>query len=325
MIPPQDGTGTAPRALALLDHRGEDLGPLQCLFQDHGWQVQSSTHPEGSVRLLADRPWRAAIVAPLTLSSHTLEWEQLLSHLSPAFPVPWLVLPWSGARPSRVAALLSGLDAVADWLPHPWSAPEAAGRIDNLLRMQGVLGRNQQRADELAAQLITDHKTGLANDRHFRARLEEEFERTDRHGAPLTLLLLDLDDFKAVNDSTSYEFGDTVLRTIGEVIRHSVRTIDIGARIGGDEFAILMPNTNLEEGIRVASRILNTADGVVVNDRNYNTHIHLSIGTATFEGHGLREAIQLFLQANEALKAAKAAGKHQVCFFDPNRQQAGGG
>lgn len=310
------------QTILLLDHRGAESTSLRACFQERGWRVRASRAPETSTALLDEGGATAAIIAPLTLSPDTSEWQQLLPRLSPQTSLPWLLLPWEDARPSRFAELVQVPATLADWLPHPFTNPEAEARIQNLLRMQRLVQEQEAMAATLRDQLIADHKTGLANDRHFRARLEEEFSRSERHGAPLSLLLLDIDDFKSVNDQTNYEFGDTVLRSVAEVIRHSVRNIDLPARIGGDEFGVLMPNTNLEEGVGVGARILTTAEGLIVSDDDFRTEVRMSIGTASFDGRGLADGSQLFLRANEALKAAKSGGKNRVCFFDPLRRAA---
>lgn len=320
MFPPSAETGSGSGTLALLDHRGADLAALSSRFQDRGWRVVRAQAPEDSARLLREDPPTVALVAPLTLAPDTAEWDALLPHLSPRQDRPWLILPWEGARAGRLAGLLQDPATLADWLAAPFDPAEAEARVHNLLRLQELVRRKNALAEELRSQLIVDHKTDLANDRHFRARLGEEFARSQRHGAPLSLLLLDIDDFKQINDSTTYDFGDQVLAAVAGVIRHSVRGIDLAARIGGDEFGVLMPNTNLEESVGVATRIHSMADGMVVDADGHRTTLHLSIGTAAFEGHGFADGAQLFLRANEALKQAKATGKNRVCFFDPHRR-----
>lgn len=322
MSPHSVEPGAGSQTILLLDHRGADSSSLRAHLQERGWRVRSSRAPETSAQLLDEGGAAAAIIAPLTLSPDTAEWQHLLPRLSPQSGLPWLLLPWEDARPSRFAELVHDPATLADWLPHPYASSEAEARIQNLLRFQRLVTEQEARAAALRDQLIADHKTGLANDRHFRARLEEEFSRCERHGAPLSVLLLDIDDFKSINDQANYEFGDTVLRSVAEVIRHSVRNIDLPARIGGDEFGVLMPNTNLEEGVGVASRILSTADGLIVSDDDFRADVRVSIGTASFDGRGLADGSQLFLRANEALKAAKSSGKNRVCFFDPLRRAA---
>ncbi|MAW62066.1 MAG: hypothetical protein CMJ94_14720 [Planctomycetes bacterium] len=322
MSPHPVETAAGPQTLLLLDHRGAESASLRAQFQERGWRVRLSRAPEDSAALIDEGRATAALIAPLTLSPDTAEWQLLLPRLSPQTKLPWLLLPWEDARPSRFAELVRDPATLADWLPAPFDGAEAEARIQNLLRLGKLLADQEARQAALRDQLISDHKTGLANDRHFRTRLAEEFERCQRHGAPLSLMLLDIDDFKGVNDNAHYDFGDQVLRGVADVISQSVRNIDLAARIGGDEFGVLMPNTNLEEGVGVAMRILAAADGLIVSDEEFHADVHLSIGTASFDGRGLADGTQLFLRANEALKAAKAGGKNRVCFFDPLRRSA---
>jgi diguanylate cyclase (GGDEF)-like protein len=310
------------QTLLLLDHRGAELDPLRVRLQDRGWRVRFSRAPEHSASLLDESPTAAVVVAPLTLSPETSEWKLLLPRLSPHRETPWLLLPWPDARASRFSELALDPASLADWLPHPFEPAEAEARIHHLIRMAARREQQEAQHAELLDQLIADHKTGLANDRHFRTRLEEEFSRSERHGAPLSLLLLDVDNFKLINDTANYDFGDTVLRAVAGVIAQSIRNIDLAARIGGDEFGVLMPNTNLEEGVGVATRILEAASGLLVQEETFSSDVQVSIGTASFDGRGLPAAPQLFLRANEALKEAKAGGKNRVCFFDPLHRSA---
>lgn len=320
MSPHSKEPAAGAQTLLLLDHRGAELDRLRVRLQDRGWRVRFSRAPEHSASLLDESPGAAAVIAPLTLSRDTSEWRLLLPRLSPQQATPWLLLPWPDARPSRFSELALDPASLADWLPHPYEPAEAEARIHQLKRLAAQRAQQDEQRAQLLDQLIADHKTGLANDRHFRARLDEEFARSERHGAPLSLLLIDVDNFKSINDTANYEFGDTVLRSVAGAIEHSIRNIDLAARIGGDEFGVLMPNTNLEEGVGVATRILESASGLLVQEGDFTTQVQVSIGSASFDGRGLSAASQLFLRANEALKAAKSGGKNRVCFFDPLHQ-----
>ena len=320
MFPGQSPPGKEKITLAIFNHRGDDLRDMGRILEKFGFSVLHSNNLEQTVQLLENEQLNAAIVVPLTLSATTLEWHELFQRLSPQTSIPWLILPWAEAEVSQVNDLLHGKKALADWLRAPFAPLEVEARIRNLLRFQELWAASMAKSDRLAAQLIVDHKTGLFNDRHFRTRLSQEFSRTQRHLNPMTLLLLDIDNFKQINDLTTYEFGDTVLRSIAEIIRHSIRTIDIPARIGGDEYAVLMPDTNLEDGVSVATRILSSAENLIINDQNYRSQVQLSIGASSYSGQELTASTQLFLEANEALKAAKSAGKNRVFFY--NRRQS---
>ena len=264
----------------------------------------------------------AVVAAPLTLRPDTLEWQKLLKALRRRESVPCLVVPWEDASAAMLTALQRSSEVLIEWLRPPIEVAEAEARLESLLRVAEILREARGRLVALEAQLVRDHKTGLFNDRHFRERLQEEFERSHRHRSSLTVILLDLDDFKEINDSTSYEFGDRVLATVAEILKRNLRSIDIAARIGGDEFAVLLPNTTLEEGVTVANRIRKEARRTTVQDGDHETTIHISQGIATFYGTRMQDPRQLFLVANDALKNAKHGGKDRVGFHDPRFRTA---
>ena len=230
--------------------------------------------------------------------------------------MPWLLVPEHAEQAGSVIQLLLEDDPLADWASPDAPAAELDARLQALCNLQERWNSYHQRMDELAGQLETDHKTDLANDRHFRRRLQEECERSTRHGSPLVLMLIDLDDFKQLNDEHSYEFGDEALRHFASCLRQSVRAIDIPARIGGDEFAVILPSTTLPEGIAVAKRLRQSLRQAAVGSSLESEQLHASIGLAASDGHSALEAQQLFLRSNNALKQAKGAGKDRIAFFD---------
>ena len=323
MFPQPPAPASQNRRLAVLNHRGEPVDALVGWFQERGWEVRVSRHLEESRNLLRGQI-DVAIVYPLTLLRDGVEWSSLGRHLSPNREVPWLIVPWQDASPNAVTRLLQGRPSLADWMAPAADLAETEARVLNLLRTHELLRSSRNRTQHLEGQLVTDHKTGLFNDRHFRTRLREEFERAQRHGSPMTLVLLDLDDFKTLNDSHSYEFGDAALRAVGETMRQCVRSIDIPARIGGDEFAIILPATTMPETIAVSKRIQQVLSMSPVGDDLVKEVLHASLGVASFDGRSARDPRHLFLQANEALKAAKAAGKNDIFFYDANTRRAAG-
>jgi diguanylate cyclase (GGDEF)-like protein len=166
-----------------------------------------------------------------------------------------------------------------------------------------------------------DPLTGLFNRRHFSGRLEEEIERARRQLSPLTLLLLDVDSFKELNDRLGHLAGDAVLRVVGDVLRRSVRLFDVCTRYGGDEFAILMPGSGPESTRQIAERIREgvedsrPAGGPWADD----LRVTASIGIATFAG---TTAEDLIARADQALYAAKREGKNRVSFDAASQAKA---
>ncbi|MGE5246101.1 MAG: GGDEF domain-containing protein [Betaproteobacteria bacterium] len=173
----------------------------------------------------------------------------------------------------------------------------------------GILGRF---ADRLAQLAMTDSLTHLFNARAFDERLHQELERAARYHEPLSLLMIDLDGLKRVNDTYGHEAGDAALRSIASVIRLGLREIDVGARLGGDEFAVLAPSTDAESALVLAERlralVAKRADGRTGRGTT------ISIGSASLAPSGgqVVTATALMTAADEALYQAKRQGGNRV-------------
>jgi diguanylate cyclase len=160
--------------------------------------------------------------------------------------------------------------------------------------------RLRHRAEDAEALALVDPLTGLANRRAFDARFEEELARSGRQGAPVALLVLDIDDFKAVNDTYGHAAGDGLLVTLGEVLRSTARKEDVAARLGGDEFVVLLAPGDADVSEAVAARI---AEEFRQASERLGMPCTLSIGFSTSEMTPRRS---LFQAADEALYRAKA-------------------
>jgi diguanylate cyclase (GGDEF)-like protein len=180
--------------------------------------------------------------------------------------------------------------------------------------MGALIARNHQhalaRAEVLATRLerlaSVDGLTGCLNHRGFHERLEAEAARAGRGGLPLSLLVLDLDHFKAINDTFGHPVGDEVLSDVGRTLRGLVRRSDVVGRLGGEEFAVLLPDTDAEAAHRFGERVREA-----VRDRGEGVPVTVSIGVATLDGSAGRTE-QLRHDADQALYAAKHAGRDRV-------------
>jgi diguanylate cyclase (GGDEF)-like protein len=167
---------------------------------------------------------------------------------------------------------------------------------------------------ELAELATTDSLTGLSNRRHFDNAIRLESQRAQRAQAPLSLLMIDLDHFKAYNDRHGHQAGDQLLGTIGAAISHSVRRgTDIGARYGGDEFAVLLPDTPLSGAARIAEQIRSefVADGADAGDAQ------ISIGVACLTPENPADHTKLLNDADFALYRAKELGRNRIELAEP--------
>jgi two-component system cell cycle response regulator len=169
--------------------------------------------------------------------------------------------------------------------------------------------RAQAQAESFAHAAAIDPVSGLFNRRYFHVRIEEELQRAQRHDTLVALLLIDLDDFKAVNDTFGHLVGDLVIKDTSEILRRSVRTFDICTRFGGEEFAIVMPSSTLQAAANVAERIRQRIEryrqaGVDSLRMTASVGIAMSAPDKTTR--------DLIARADEALYLAKRAGKNQV-------------
>jgi len=171
-----------------------------------------------------------------------------------------------------------------------------------------LLGRTLgAREDALAETSITDPLTRLYNRRHIDARLAEELSRSSRHGTDVSLLLLDVDHLKEINDRAGHEAGDNALIFVADTLRKVCRVTDLPARYGGDEFLVLLPATNAERAVELAERLR-----AVMASASTNPGVTVSIGIADVAHAEAARAEALFEAADAALYAAKKAGRDRV-------------
>ncbi|MDQ2871337.1 MAG: GGDEF domain-containing protein, partial [Acidobacteriota bacterium] len=163
---------------------------------------------------------------------------------------------------------------------------------------------------------VTDELSGLASRRYFETRLSEEWARRSRYGGELAVASFDLDRFKALNDSLGHAAGDVAIRRFGEIVRDAVRSSDIACRYGGEEFAVLFPETSGEAARAVAERIRFAVQEEIFDSAGTPFRITVSGGVADAAGAPDRES--LLVQADKALYAAKAAGRDRVEAYGPD-------
>ncbi|MCS0496955.1 diguanylate cyclase [Ancylobacter sp. MQZ15Z-1] len=185
------------------------------------------------------------------------------------------------------------------------------------IRLQRELARRERVENELAKLARTDPLTELANRRVFDESLEREWRRTKRTHKELSLLLVDSDHFKQVNDRHGHTIGDRVLKKIGDVLaRHARRAGDLAVRYGGEEFAMILPDTPAEGACKLASEICQAVEEETGHMTSLSQACTVSIGVASSHAH-VATASQLVKEADAALYLAKEAGRNCVKCFEP--------
>ncbi|MDR3044775.1 MAG: GGDEF domain-containing protein [Desulfovibrio sp.] len=172
------------------------------------------------------------------------------------------------------------------------------------------LGRKEQRLERLT---LVDPLTALYNRRHFELMLEAEFARHLRDGTDLSLLMLDLDHFKQVNDTWGHQEGDQVLMTLAGILRAGLRAQDVAARVGGEEFAVIMPGVGGAGALAAAERLrIAVRDGIFLVGPGTRIPVRISIGVSSTERLAVSGPTELFRLADDALYRAKGLGRDRV-------------
>lgn len=171
----------------------------------------------------------------------------------------------------------------------------------------------RERLDNLSAQVRTDPLTGLGNYRFFLESLIQEIERTQRSGQPTSLIMLDIDFFKKVNDTWGHEIGNQALVHIAGLIVRSIRKLDIPCRYGGEEFAVILPDTSLRDGVPVAERIRALIEETPLPLAGQELEMTVSLGLSTYLDNQQITPEELVQHADDYLYQAKQSGRNRVC------------
>jgi diguanylate cyclase (GGDEF)-like protein len=240
----------------------------------------------------------------------------LLNHLLTA-----LVILWARRIPIKQAGTLSRENLVTDlalaalgalaalvWWMDPWLAPLCLAPLFLIYQSLRIPG--------LQEEARTDPKTGLANMKHFSEACAMEIDRATRFRRPLCVLMADLDHLREINNTRGHLAGDQVIRRVAEAIRRAVREYDLAARFGGDEFAVLMPESTLPDAVVVADRIRREVESLSdTTTAGQPIPATVSIGVAQFPRDG-RTATDLLQAADRAVYQAKAFGRNRVFVFE---------
>jgi len=193
----------------------------------------------------------------------------------------------------------------ADYLAKPFSEQELMARVDRTLKLTA-------QKEHFRALAQTDGLTGLPNFRSFHARLEEEVSRAHRYGHPLACAMVDLDGLKEINDRLGHAAGNRAIVALADAVREELRDTDFAARYGGDEFVVLLPQTNESQGAQFAERLRRR---LIEVSRDAGLRVRGSIGVAAVSADELDSpdaAEDLLRRADEALYRAKRSGRDRV-------------
>jgi len=280
--------------------------------------ARENAGPEGPARLstviregseLADYVRRLVVAEGRALHFADLAEE---AHLAPQLIDP--SLRTAALFPLRTGGETFGV--LEAWHPSPGALSEDdLGFLALLATIAGGLVKNARRLEHL---LFMDPLTGVHTRGYFEAEFDREIERSNRTGQSLALLMIDVDDFKGVNDTHGHAAGDSALKTVAEILKDRVRQVDVVTRYGGEEFAVLLPGATEEVARRAAERLRAVVEAtrITVSDSRL-LRLTISIGGALYPEHAKSRDELLDLADRIALLTAKRQGKNRVVFWHP--------
>lgn len=229
--------------------------------------------------------------------------------------IPIIMLTVKDSTTDKVTGLEAGAD---DYLPKPYDEVELNARIYACLRtkaLQDELRQKNRQLEEMLTRVetlaITDPLTGLFNRRRFESILTLEFKKASRYQTPLSCMMIDIDHFKSINDTFGHRTGDVILKEIANIIQKNIRDVDTASRWGGEEFAVLIPNTTKENAIQPANRILKAVSKHSFPDIG-GKNITVSIGIADLMDPAITDEERLVHAADLAMYEAKRKGRNRV-------------
>lgn len=228
----------------------------------------------------------------------------------PSF-IPVIMLTALDDLESKRRGLTAGAD---EFLTKPVNTIELQIRMSSMIRIKRLTDELENANKTLAALATFDPLTELANRRLLEQRLTSEFQRAERYQRPLTVIMVDIDHFKRVNDSHGHQIGDKVLGMVGEVLRQCTRSTDLAGRFGGEEFMIVAPETSIESARVLAERVrslvvVRSADGDAQEQGIPPITVSVGVATTTAE---MQTQDDLVKRADDALYAAKREGRDRI-------------
>jgi diguanylate cyclase (GGDEF)-like protein len=228
--------------------------------------------------------------------------------------IPIIMLTVKSSTLEKVEGLKAGAD---DYLPKPYNEVELNARIYACLRtkaLQDELKDKNRELEEVLSRVevlaVTDPLTELFNRRQFETIIEKEFNRTTRYKSPTSCLMIDVDNFKSVNDEYGHRTGDVVLKELAEITKNCLRRVDTIARWGGEEFVVLLPGTDKVNALKAASRILKAISSHEFS--GITRQITVSIGISSVPDSPVESAEKFIDVADLALYKAKSTGRNRI-------------
>jgi two-component system cell cycle response regulator len=299
--------GTGGRVLLVDDHPRSAHRIVEALAQAQNAEVEAD--PQVALMRLSEGGFDLLVVSLSLEKADGLRLCSQVRSLDRTRHLPIIIL----VEPGDDARLLRGLDmGVNDYLVRPLDRNEMHARVKTQITRKRHSDHLRTRIEESVEMAVTDGLTGLNNRRYMETHLKRLVDQARQSGRPLSILVADIDYFKKVNDGYGHDAGDAVLREFAARFRRNTRGIDLACRMGGEEFVIIMPDTEIKRAFQVGERLRAciAAEPFQINSAQ-ELRVTASVGIATLERRD-DSPEQLFKRADNALYAAKRDGRNRV-------------
>ncbi|MCB0351773.1 MAG: diguanylate cyclase [Bdellovibrionales bacterium] len=300
------------RKVLTVDDDPESLKILKKALEWDGYQVETANSGSEAVAKISE--WRPHLVL-LDVNMPGLNGLETLSFLRNGQEYISTIFVSGKSSPDDV---MRGLDAGADdYICKPFNPLELLSRIRCHLRIKDIrdeLTRANARLKEL---VDIDDLTGLFNMRSLYQKLDYELDRSSRYNRSVAVVMMDMDHFKSANDENDHLFGSYILAEVGKIIKENMRKVDFAARYGGDEFLIVLTETNAEGAETFCERLRTTIESTTFTNDQHSKKLTSSLGYAiTSEGSPSVDARTLVRYADRALYNSKEKGRNRVEYYD---------
>ncbi len=284
----------------IVDDAPDTLEIIQKLLHYEGYDVaMASTGEEGVKRVKEEKP----DVVLMDINLPGIDGTEALRRIRIINPLQCVIMLTAFATVDNAIGALK--EGASDFVKKPFENEHLIHIVNQCVEKYKTLREKEKLEEEVRRLSVTDDLTGLYNHRHFFKTLEAELVRLRRQKTSLSLMMVDLDNFKSYNDRYGHLEGDKVLKNVGEIVKHSIRyNVDSGYRYGGDEFAVLLIGASMDQAMTIAERIRSSIE------QSEFQSITVSVGLSEYRDHFDLEGF--VKSADDALYTAKHSGGNQV-------------
>lgn len=305
--------------ILVVDDQPANLKILLSFLKDHQFEIRIADSGERTLQILKTYQPDIILLDVMMPGINGFETCRQIKRNQNTADIPIIFITALNSIEDKVSGFEAG---GVDYITKPFQQIEVLTRINTHVTLRRKEQELQKALDEVTRQQqllkklsITDDLTGLYNRRHLNTILRQEFQRSKRHNHDLSSLMLDLDHFKQVNDKYGHEFGDKVLREFAYVLEEFLRSSDYAFRFGGEEFLLLLPETNIEGAMQVGEKIRLRMAREELTEKHILATVLVSVGVASVHCHHPKVCNDLIAYADKALYTAKECGRNQVCVF----------